>query len=241
MSATPKVECPDCGGRFAPGSVHPCVRGPVRAPDSSPPPVPSRPYPIVCSKHGVRYNDECAECISWDIDNPPAPSPATTPASCARCGKPKSAAVHSRASAPLSSHEYVAPSAPPVPAPLALADLDAWERLARDAVEADRVASAYAKLPDRDFSAGRYQQVCILASVAKQRLAEFARAERVAQLVVAARLVPEFIHDDDPCEYDRLGYCHAHELRERPCPHERAKALLAARAGRPPSEETDAR
>ncbi len=32
--------------------------------------------------------------------------------------------------------------------------------------------------------------------------------------------------DDAPCQYDHHGYCQAHSLHERPCPHERAKTLL---------------
>jgi len=40
-------------------------------------------------------------------------------------------------------------------------------------------------------------------------------------------LVADFV-DPDPCEYDHNGYCQAHSLHGRPCPHERAKALLEA-------------
>lgn len=32
--------------------------------------------------------------------------------------------------------------------------------------------------------------------------------------------------DHDPCHYDHHGYCQAHSLDEKPCPHERAQALL---------------
>lgn len=32
--------------------------------------------------------------------------------------------------------------------------------------------------------------------------------------------------DAEPCEYDHNDLCQAHHLDERPCPHERAKALL---------------
>lgn len=33
--------------------------------------------------------------------------------------------------------------------------------------------------------------------------------------------------DSEPCEYDHNGLCQAHALDERPCPHERAKVVLA--------------
>lgn len=35
--------------------------------------------------------------------------------------------------------------------------------------------------------------------------------------------------DPDPCWYDHHGYCQAHSLHERPCPHERARDLLWGR------------
>jgi hypothetical protein len=34
--------------------------------------------------------------------------------------------------------------------------------------------------------------------------------------------------DPDPCCYDHHGLCLAHSLDRDPCPHERAKALLAS-------------
>ena len=37
--------------------------------------------------------------------------------------------------------------------------------------------------------------------------------------------------DPDPCEYDHHGYCQAHSLDERPCPHERAAELTTPKAG----------
>ena len=40
------------------------------------------------------------------------------------------------------------------------------------------------------------------------------------------KLVAELI-DPDPCEYDHHGYCQAHSLQERPCPHERGRAVIA--------------
>lgn len=33
--------------------------------------------------------------------------------------------------------------------------------------------------------------------------------------------------DEDPCQYDQHGVCHAHNLHPRPCPHETAKHALA--------------
>ena len=35
-------------------------------------------------------------------------------------------------------------------------------------------------------------------------------------------LVQELTYDD-PCWYDHHGYCQAHSLSDRPCPHDRAK------------------
>ena len=32
--------------------------------------------------------------------------------------------------------------------------------------------------------------------------------------------------DPDPCYYDQHGYCQAHSLQDRPCPHGRANDLL---------------
>jgi len=32
--------------------------------------------------------------------------------------------------------------------------------------------------------------------------------------------------DPDPCDYDHHDLCQAHSLHDRPCPHERAKALF---------------
>ena len=41
-------------------------------------------------------------------------------------------------------------------------------------------------------------------------------------------LIEEFV-DDDPCQYDMHGYCQAHSLHSKPCPHERAKEMLPNR------------
>lgn len=39
-------------------------------------------------------------------------------------------------------------------------------------------------------------------------------------------LVRELV-DDGPCHYDHHGQCQGHSLHDRPCPHSRAKELLA--------------
>lgn len=46
-----------------------------------------------------------------------------------------------------------------------------------------------------------------------------------------ASLVAELVDGDD-CWYDHHGYCQAHHLDPKPCPHERAKRLLR-RLGEP--------
>lgn len=38
----------------------------------------------------------------------------------------------------------------------------------------------------------------------------------------------EELVDPDPCWFDHHGYCQAHSLHMKPCPHERAKELLDA-------------
>lgn len=45
------------------------------------------------------------------------------------------------------------------------------------------------------------------------------------------RLLVAELTDDDPCRYDHHGYCQAHSLDEAPCPHARAKELLAESPG----------
>lgn len=37
----------------------------------------------------------------------------------------------------------------------------------------------------------------------------------------------EDLADDGPCHYDHHGYCQGHSLDPKPCPHERAKRVLA--------------
>lgn len=51
-------------------------------------------------------------------------------------------------------------------------------------------------------------------------------AHQQERIAVLTELVREFV-DVDPCHYDHHGYCQAHSLHRRPCPHERAGALLA--------------
>jgi hypothetical protein len=64
-------------------------------------------------------------------------------------------------------------------------------------------------------------------------------ANRYASLLAALdegererALLRELIDTGD-CYYDHHGYCQAHALQPRPCPHERAKALLASKAEEP--------
>jgi hypothetical protein len=52
-----------------------------------------------------------------------------------------------------------------------------------------------------------------------------ALAEELRALRVLRALVDELVDDEDCC-YDHHGYCQAHSLQAKPCPHERAKALL---------------
>lgn len=33
--------------------------------------------------------------------------------------------------------------------------------------------------------------------------------------------------DPDPCQYDHHGYCQAHSLHERPCPHQEMQWIMA--------------
>jgi hypothetical protein len=43
----------------------------------------------------------------------------------------------------------------------------------------------------------------------------------------AEALLRELVFDNDPCDYDHNGACQAHNLHDAPCPHARAKELLA--------------
>ena len=40
-------------------------------------------------------------------------------------------------------------------------------------------------------------------------------------------LIQDFIFENDDCSYDHHGHCQAHNLDDKPCPHERAKKMLA--------------
>jgi hypothetical protein len=56
----------------------------------------------------------------------------------------------------------------------------------------------------------------------------------VRPLLAEVKLLRELVKDladvSEPCDYDHHGYCQTHSLDERPCPHERAAALLATAA-----------
>ena len=41
----------------------------------------------------------------------------------------------------------------------------------------------------------------------------------------AIKIISELCDPED-CDYDHHGYCQAHSLHKRPCPHERAKMFL---------------
>jgi hypothetical protein len=49
-----------------------------------------------------------------------------------------------------------------------------------------------------------------------------------AENAILLDLIRDLAHDD-ACEYDHHGYCQSHFLHERPCPHERAQAILQQR------------
>ncbi|MEU4578965.1 hypothetical protein [Nonomuraea sp. NPDC023979] len=66
-----------------------------------------------------------------------------------------------------------------------------------------------------------YNQAC--AALEKHRArADQAEAERDTWRDLVRELV-----DDGPCEYDHHDQCQGHSLDSRPCPHGRAKELLA--------------
>lgn len=63
-----------------------------------------------------------------------------------------------------------------------------------------------------------------------------ANAKVIAATPDLLALVRDLVDADD-CWYDHHGYCQGHSLHEKPCPHERAKALLVhLQSGR---EQTD--
>lgn len=55
--------------------------------------------------------------------------------------------------------------------------------------------------------------------------------EMQAAMTADLRGLVEELIDPDPCWFDHHGYCQAHKLHEKPCPHERAKDLLAELSG----------
>lgn len=52
-----------------------------------------------------------------------------------------------------------------------------------------------------------------------------AKIERRAQIPLLSLI--EDLTDPDTCWYDHHGYCQPHGLHPRPCPHERARRVLA--------------
>jgi hypothetical protein len=101
-----------------------------------------------------------------------------------------------------------------------------------DAPERDMVA-------DAEFIAhARTDVPALLAEVERlrrnRRRAEIAvdvrgLAEVANQLGALLGLITEFV-SPDACQYDHHGYCQAHSLDPAPCPHERARGLLAKTA-----------
>jgi hypothetical protein len=108
------------------------------------------------------------------------------------------------------------------------AALDEWERLARAA----KMGGWWFPVPALIRDGFHPSNAEFIA---------FSSPERILGLIAAARqcaearsLMAELVFEDD-CSYDHHGYCQAHALQSRPCPHERAKRLLAA-----PEERDDA-
>lgn len=54
----------------------------------------------------------------------------------------------------------------------------------------------------------------------------FSYAVSQRELVLRLAELITLLRDPDPCEYDHHGYCQAHSLDLKPCPHELAKELL---------------
>lgn len=80
----------------------------------------------------------------------------------------------------------------------------------------------------RDVKRSRRDRIirCVntFAGVPDSTIDAIAAAGGVAGLL---EMIAEFV-DPDPCSYDHHCYCQAHSLHEKPCPHERAQALLKA-------------
>lgn len=78
---------------------------------------------------------------------------------------------------------------------------------------------------DEEQSAG---PIAIVSTVEGMGNAELIRAapETAARLNELIAVLEDLI-DSEACSYDHHGYCQSHSLHEKPCPHERAKKLLA--------------
>lgn len=66
----------------------------------------------------------------------------------------------------------------------------------------------------------------VTVHVDTDRLADIVKAHIRDVIAPLIGLVREFI-DPHGCQYDHDGNCQAHSLHAAPCPHERAKRLLA--------------
>lgn len=58
--------------------------------------------------------------------------------------------------------------------------------------------------------------------------------ELIAEVDALRGLLDQFVSVKDPCRYDHHGYCQAHSLSPRPCPHEAAKEVLGWKNEVPP-------
>jgi len=70
----------------------------------------------------------------------------------------------------------------------------------------------------------------------KQAVGDDPRVLDVQRLVgerAELRAMLEEVVSSTPCRYDHHGYCQEHSLSERPCEHERARAMLTAAPGEP--------
>jgi hypothetical protein len=109
-----------------------------------------------------------------------------------------------------------------------MASTDEMLRLVRHAVlKLDQARQAYrtsSVRPDPDLLMSMTYASAILGMVGACMMDDEPDPDEATTL---RGLVADFV-DPDPCDYDHNGYCQAHSLHGRPCPHERAKTLLEA-------------
>lgn len=55
--------------------------------------------------------------------------------------------------------------------------------------------------------------------------------DHIARVVATLLALISELHDDEPCRYDHDDACQSHGSAPRPCPHERARELLAESPG----------